>query len=71
MFIEVTAALGNMKESKIHIVVDKVFGVCYSDTLKVTVIMTDTGHSVPVKESVESIKIKLEQSRTSSNKEEV
>lgn len=56
MFIQVTAMFGQMKGQKVDILVDKVFGVTYSDVMQSTIIISDTGSSIPVSESAESIK---------------
>lgn len=56
MFIQVTAMFGQMKGQKVDIVVDKIFGITYSEVMQTTILISDTGSSIPVSESAESIK---------------
>lgn len=56
MFIQVTATFGQMKGQKVEILVDKVFGILYSDVMQTTILISDAGATMPVDESVESIK---------------
>jgi hypothetical protein len=70
MFITVTAANGAMNGKKIDLVVDKVFGVCYSETLNMTVVLSDNGANIPVQESAEVVKNLIKQQKLSTIKSE-
>ena len=59
MFLTLTLANGPKVGTQIEIVVDKVFGLCYSDTIKATLVMSDSGHGVPVKEDIDTIKASI------------
>ncbi len=60
MFITLTVNSGQLTGRSIEIVVDKIFGISYSEVLQSTVVMSDAGSSLCVKETVNEIKLKLQ-----------
>jgi hypothetical protein len=59
VFITVNALVNGQKRV-VDLVVSKIFGVSYSDAVKSTFILSDTGHAIPCEESPEVIKELIE-----------
>lgn len=58
MFVRLTAVV-NRQEREVFLSVSKIFGVSKSDDLGVTYVLSDTGHGIMVKESVEDVLQKI------------
>jgi len=54
MFIDLTA-ISNGTRRTVSIVVANIFGISYSDTAKATLVLSTTGHAIPVEESVDKV----------------
>lgn len=67
MFVKLTAVV-NRQEREVFLAVSKIFGVSKSDDLGVTYILSDTGHGIMIKDSVEDVLQKIKDAKNSVDK---
>lgn len=67
MFVKLTAVV-NREEREVFLAVSKIFGVSKSDDLGVTYILSDTGHGIMIKDTVEDVLQKIKDAKNSVDK---
>lgn len=67
MFVKLTAVV-NRQEREVFLAVSKIFGVSKSDDLSVTYVLSDTGHGIMVKDSVEDVLQKIKELKNTVDK---
>lgn len=67
MFVKLTAVV-NRQEREVFLAVSKIFGVSKSDDLGVTYVLSDTGHGIMVKDSVEDVLQKIKEIKNNVDK---
>lgn len=67
MFVKLTAVV-NRQEREVFLAVSKIFGVSKSDDLGVTYVLSDTGHGIMVKDSVEDVLQKIKELKNTVDK---
>lgn len=67
MFVKLNAVV-QKSEKEVFVAVSKIFGVGRSEDLKVSYVLSDTGHAIMVKESVDEIKNLIEEAKKNIDK---
>lgn len=67
MFVKLNVLVNN-QEREVFLITTKIFGVSKSETLGLTCVLSDTGHALVVKESLEEVKNMIAEARKNIDK---